>query len=191
MNKLLTLVLFGTALFSCTVLKKDVNKSLIEIDSASSKKLVATNVKKSDSSYIGISKEHISKQGESTYTRTTTVKEYFGDEFSFENPNLVLDTNYSSKPGFLKYRETTTSENGNSIHTLVKRNKKEQRKSFHNADSLQKNQFESYRVNKSSTTKVANVISNLVLPGLMILLFLLFVAAFIYVMRKRLTIWQG
>lgn len=190
MKKLLTIVPFMMALLSCTTLKKNTSKAATKTDSAGKKLSVVTSVKNADSAVTGTNKESSSNKSENNYTRTTTIKEYFGDEFSFESSPSSIDTSHSLNPGILKYRETTTTEAGNTKHTIVQRRENEQKKIVHSIDSSQQNQYESYKVNKTTSTKVTNKNSHKVLPGILLLILFLFIVLLIYLIRKRLTLWQ-
>lgn len=115
-------------LFSCSASKRTASRSSESIDSAKVKKDISISVSKSDSSNTGKRITNTQTKSDSGYTKKTTIREYYSDEFDFGpgdslRPLKNRDTLKTgeqrprsaagnSKPGRLLYRETQIEERG-------------------------------------------------------------------------------
>lgn len=105
-------------LFACHTVKKTNTTTATHNDSTTVKKSVQVQTKSTDST--GRQKLLAAKQKKSSneYKKTTTVKEYFGEEFDFEGEDTTTHAAQDSTkrkavkaPG-LRYRETVIEETG-------------------------------------------------------------------------------
>jgi hypothetical protein len=83
MKQLTILLFFVAALTSCGTMKKSFYKKTDRTDSVTNKTETKVDVKKKDSTGSEVTQTNQVKTSDSGYTKTTVIKEYWGDEFDF------------------------------------------------------------------------------------------------------------
>jgi hypothetical protein len=201
MKQLLTTFLIVAA-FSCSALKKSTQKTEARSSSKLSTSSVSTN--KTDSAGKGSSLSNETKLTDSGYVKTTVIKEFFSDEFDFtgERPAHVAESARKdsaaisahivlpgqTRAGKLRYRETTTTEQGQ----LTKAEEKSQttkqagRVQAEGTEATKTTEVNSTEVDVKSKKKSAYRF----LPVVAVFLFILLLLLFIISKLQKVSIWQ-
>lgn len=125
MKYLLVLLSFA-ALCSCNLTKKATTKTQTNADSTGTKSSSLVDVKKKDTAGAIVTTTTNKKVSNSGYDKTTTVEEYFSDEFGFDakdpkkatakdtgsQKSIVTHSGAENPAGKLLYRKTTIQEKG-------------------------------------------------------------------------------
>jgi len=193
MKQLLTIFLIAFFFCSCSAIKKTTNKTQTNSDSTGSKSSVLVDIKKKDSVGTGVVKTTETKASDNTYTKTTTTKEYYTDEFDFEgsvdtsNGNAHTGTTIApndyfpykkpqdktKNPGKLLYKETTTKEVGTLQTKENKEQLSKQKSDVHEVDNKTKKEDQKTQASKeeNKVNKSKDVFR--FLPGIGVVLFVL------------------
>lgn len=190
MKQLFTLLCIAL-LCSCGASKKTTNKTETNTDSTGTKSSLVVDVKKKEANRNTTSQATEKTQTEGSYKKTTTtVREYYSDEFEFEGSDetrsstlehveVVAAKPSAKKPG-LKMKETTTTvEEG--IQKQIKDAAMLEEKSgkIAGVDSSARDEKQGSQVSTNQETKGSNRANITLLPWWAILLLIIGLALFI------------